>query len=141
MSIVINRPIEEVFAVLADLENDIKWRSEWVETQNLSEEPVGIGSTFRLTGVFLCRRIPTTYELIEFKPNQIVAWKTVSGPLPLKFQRSFERAEGGTRSSINYFIEARGFFRLILSLLGGMVKRQHQGDLRKLKELLETHAL
>ena len=27
LSIVINRPAEEVFAVLANLENDIKWRA------------------------------------------------------------------------------------------------------------------
>jgi hypothetical protein len=30
LSIVISRPIEEVFAVLANLENDVKWRREWV---------------------------------------------------------------------------------------------------------------
>jgi uncharacterized protein YndB with AHSA1/START domain len=28
LSIMINRPIEEVFGALTDLENDIKWRSE-----------------------------------------------------------------------------------------------------------------
>jgi len=37
LSIVINRPIEEVFTVLANLENDLKWRSEWVEAKNTSD--------------------------------------------------------------------------------------------------------
>ena len=36
LSIVISRPVQEVFGFLANLENDIKWRSEWVETKNTS---------------------------------------------------------------------------------------------------------
>jgi uncharacterized membrane protein len=140
LSIVINRPIEEVFAVLADLENDVKWRSEWVETKNMSGDSLGVGATFRLTGAFLGRRIPTMYEVIEYEPNRSAAWKTVSGPLPLKFQRTFERGEGGTRFTIKYEAEVRGLFKLVMSLLAGTVKRQHKGDLRKVKELMETRA-
>jgi len=33
LSIVINRSIEEVFAVLVNLENDVKWRREWVDAR------------------------------------------------------------------------------------------------------------
>jgi hypothetical protein len=35
----------------------------------------------------------------------------------------------------------RGFFKLVMPLLAGSVKRQHEGDLRKVKELLENHAM
>jgi hypothetical protein len=30
----------EVFGFLANLENDVKWRSEWVETKNTSGGPL-----------------------------------------------------------------------------------------------------
>ena len=141
LSIVINRPIEEAFGFLSNLENDIKWRSEWVETRNTSGGALGVGATFCLTGEFLGRQIPTVYEVIEYEPNRNAAWKAVSGPLPLIFRRSFERVEGGTRFSIRYETELRGFFKLVMSLLAGTVKRQHEGDLRKVKELMETRAL
>jgi uncharacterized membrane protein len=141
MSIVINRPIEEVFAVLANLENDIKWRSEWVETRKTSEGPIGVGSTFCLTGEFLGRRVPTIYKVIEYEPNRRAAWKAVSGPLPLKFQRTFEGVEGGTHFTIRYEAEVRGVFKLAMSLLAKTVKRKHDGDLRKVKELIETSAV
>jgi len=36
LSIMINRPIEEVFAVLANLENDVKRHMELVESRNTS---------------------------------------------------------------------------------------------------------
>jgi uncharacterized protein YndB with AHSA1/START domain len=141
LSIVINRPIEDVFGALTNLENDLKWRSEWVETRNTSGGALGVGATFCLTGEFLGRRVPTNYEVIEYEPNLSAAWKTVSGPLPLTFQRTFERVEGGTRFTIRYDAEVRGFFKLVMSLLARMVKRQHQGDLRKVKELMETCTL
>jgi uncharacterized membrane protein len=141
LSIVINRPVEEVFGFLANLENDIKWRSEWVETRNSSGGNPGVGATFCLTGEFLGRRVPTIYEVIEYEPNRSAAWKTVSGPLPLKFRRTFERGEGGTRFTIKYEVEVRGLFNLLMSFLAGTVKRQHEGDLREVKELMETSAL
>lgn len=141
LTIVINRPIEEAFGFLSNLENDIKWRSEWVETTNTSGGALGVGATFILTGEFLGRRVPTIYEVIEYEPNRSAAWKTVSGPLPLTFQRTFERVEGGTRFTIRYEAEMRGFFKLVMSLLASTVKRQHEGDLRKAKELMETRAL
>ena len=141
LSVVINRPIEEVFGFLANLENDVKWRSEWVETKNMSGGSLGVGATFRLTGEFLGRRVPTIYEVIEYEPNRSAAWKTVSGPLPLKFQRTFEHGEGGTRFTIKYEAEVRGLFKLLMLFLAGTVKRQHEGDLRKVKELMETRAL
>jgi hypothetical protein len=46
LTIVINRPIEETFGFLSNLENDIKWRSEWVETRNTSGGTLGVGATF-----------------------------------------------------------------------------------------------
>ena len=141
LSIVINQPIEEVFGFLTNLENDLKWRSEWVNAKNTSGGPLSVGATFRLSSELLGRQIPTVYEVIGYEPNRIAAWKTVSGPLPLTFRRSFERVEGGTRFTIRYETELRGFFKLVMSLLAGTVKRQHEGDLRKVRELMEARAL
>jgi len=141
LSIVINRPIEEAFAVLANLENDAKWRREWIEAINMSEGSLGVGATFRLVSEFLGRRIETVYEITRYELNRIAAWKTVSGPLPLTFQRTFERLEGGTQVSIRYEAEIRGFLKLIKPLVVNVGKQSLQGDFPKLKELMETRAL
>lgn len=141
LSIVIKRPAEEVFEYLANLENDLQWRSEWVETRKMSDGSPGVGATFRLTGAMLGRQIPTVYEVTEYEPCRTAAWKAVSGPFPLAFRRTFERVEGGTRVTIRYDTsEVRGFSKLVLSLLAGSVKRQHEGDLRNVKGLFEARA-
>ena len=141
LSIVINQPIEEVFGFLTNLENDLKWRSEWVNAKNTSGGPLSVGATFRLSSELLGRQIPTVYEVIEYEPNQVAAWKAVSGPLPLTFRRTFERVEGGTRVTIRYEAEIRGFLKLAGPLVARMGKRQLEGDFPKLKELMEARAL
>ena len=46
LSIVIKRPIEEAFAFLANLENDVKWHSAFVEVRKTSGGSVGVGARF-----------------------------------------------------------------------------------------------
>ena len=141
LSVVINRPIEELFGILTNLENDLKWRREWVDARKTSQGPIGLGSRFSLFGKTFGKQIETVYETVEFEPNLIAAWKTVSGPLPLRFQRSFERVEDGTRFTIKYEAEVRGFFKLLMSLLARSVQRQHANDLQRVKALLEAREL
>lgn len=141
VSTVINQPVEESFAVLTNLENDAQWRTEWVEIRNMSGGSLGIGATFLLVGKLLGRRIETVYELTEYEPNQVAAWKTVSGPLQLKFWRTFESVDGGTRFAVRYEGEAHGFLKLAWPLITRMARRQHEGDMGKLKELMEARAL
>lgn len=57
LNIVINRPIEEVFGFLTNLENDVKWWREWVDVKKTSEGPVGIDTRVSLSGELFDRRI------------------------------------------------------------------------------------
>jgi hypothetical protein len=142
LSIVIKRPIEEAFAFLANLENDVEWHSAFVEVRNTAVGSNGVGARFLVFEELLGRRTPgTEYEVIEYEPNRSAAWKTVSGPLQLKFWRTFERVESGTRFAVRYEGEARGFLKLAWPLITRLVKRQQGGDMRKLKELMEARGL
>jgi hypothetical protein len=80
LNTVINRPTEEVFAVLANLENDLKWRSEWVDARKTSEGPIGIGTRFSLFAKAFGRRIETIYETLQYEPNRIAAWASSGEP-------------------------------------------------------------
>jgi uncharacterized protein YndB with AHSA1/START domain len=54
LSGVINRPVEQVFAFVSDLENDPPW-SGAAEMRRTSPGPVGIGTAFRQRDRFLGR--------------------------------------------------------------------------------------
>ena len=142
LSIMIKRPIEDAFAVLANLENDVKWHSAFVEVRNTSGGSLSVGTRFLVFEGLLGRRTGgTVYEITEYEPNRVAAWKTVSGTPQLKFWRIFERVDGGTRFAVKYEGEPRGFLKLAWPLITMLVKPQQGGDMRKLKELMEVRAL
>jgi len=140
LGILINRPIEEVFGFLANLENDLQWRSEWVAARKTSEGPIDVGTRYSLFARAFGRQTEAIYETIQHEPNRSAAWKAMSGPLPLIFRRTVERVEDGTRVTIQYEVELRGLMKLLMSFMAGSVVRQHTGDLHKLKEVMEARA-
>ena len=143
LSIMLKRPIEEAFAVLGTLENDEKWHSAFVEVRNTSGGSNGVGARFLVFEGLFGRRAGggAVYEVTEYEPDRIAAWKTVSGPLQLKFWRTFERVDGGTRFAVRYEGEPRGFSKLAWPLITRVARRQQGGDMRKLKELMDARAL
>lgn len=136
-SVVINGRLEEVAAYLSDLKNDPRWRREWVDAESASESPLGVGTTTALFGQSLGRRTKTVYEVAVYEPNRLTEWRTVSGPLPLTFQRAFETAEGDIKVTFRYDANLNVVLWLLGPLLIGMGQRQLNGDIPKLREVLE----
>ncbi|HIN06702.1 MAG TPA: hypothetical protein EYM65_10790, partial [Dehalococcoidia bacterium] len=59
-SLVINRPIDAVFAYLADIAKGMEWQSELLEVQQTSDGPVGIGTNLREIRRLLGRNMETS---------------------------------------------------------------------------------
>ena len=133
----INRPIEEVFAFLADHENDTKWRSGLVEWKRTSEG-TGVGSTSTAVLQFMGHRVEISMEVTEYVENIRIGFKTTSGPMPMEGLYSLEPAEGGTKLALAVQGEASGLFKLAEPLFAGIVKSQIETDFKTLKDLLEA---
>ena len=136
-SVVINRPIEEVFEFMADIENAPQWRSGVVEVKKLSDEPA-VGARASEVLQFLGRRMETTYEITEYEPNVKFGFKTISGPVSMEGGFTVESVGGGTKVSFKIQGETGGFFKLAEPILGRMVRRQVETDHSNLKDLLEA---
>jgi uncharacterized membrane protein len=139
-NIVIHRPVEDVFAVLSNAENNPKWSSAFLEVNKTSEGPVGVGTTWRGVGKFLGKQIEVELEETGYEPNQKSAQKSTV-PFPSNQQMTFERVNGGTRVNLKFEAEPGGFFKLAEPLLASTVKRNIEGELANLKDLMEAHAL
>ena len=138
LSVVFERPVEEVFTFATDPENEPLWQSTSLETERTSEGPLGVGATFRNTSKFLGRRIETTYEVTEMEYPRRECVKIVSGPIPGSGCYLFEPAEGGTRFTQTFVVEVGGFFRLAEPLVGRAIRRQTEADMATLKDMLEA---
>lgn len=137
MTVEIEQPPEDVFAFLSDLQNDPRWRREWVDAQRTSDGPIGVGTTTSLFAKVLGRRAEAVYAVTEYDPGRAVTWKTVRGPLPLTFRRSVEAEGDGTRATMGYSGDFHGLLGLLRPLIVPMGKRARRGDLPTLKRLLE----
>lgn len=138
-SVVIDRPVEEVFAFATDPNNDPLWQSTSLETQQTSEGPVDVGTTFHNTSKFLGRRIESTYEVTENEAPHRQCVRVTSGPIPGSGCYLFESADGGsTRFTQTFEAEVGGFFRLAEPLVGRALRRQMQADMETLKDMLDS---
>ena len=137
-SVVINRPIEEVFAFVSDFEMSPQWMSELVEAKQTSEGPVGVGTTYMAVATPLGRRAESTQEVVEYEPNSKYAIKSTSGSVESKDEYTFESVAGGTKVIRVAEAEMGGFFRLAEPLAVRMMRRQFETNFANLKDLLEA---
>ena len=141
INLVINRPIEEVFAFVSNSENLPRWRSTSLEVTKTSEGPLGVGGTFRGRFTFLGRQFEGNIVVTAHEPNRVYVSKMAEGPFPLETGYTFEPVESGTQ--VAFVVEGApgGFFKLAEPLVVSMAKRAYTTDLQNLKEMLEAQAV
>jgi uncharacterized membrane protein len=137
-SVVINQPIEEVFAFVADFEKSPQWMSELMEAKQTSEGPAGVGTTLSGVANPLGRRAESTQEVTEYEPNSKFAIKSTSGPVESKDEYTFESVNGGTKVTRVVEAEMGGFFKLAEPLVVRMMRRQFETNFAHLKDLMEA---
>ena len=140
-TVLIDRPIEEVFAFVTDPNNDSLWQAWTLETEQTSEGALDVGSTLRSTAKMLGRRIEVTMEVTQNDPPHRQCVRITSGPIPATGCYQLEPAEGGsTRFRQTLEGEVGGFFRLAEPVVGRVISRQTEADMATLRDLLESSA-
>ena len=132
-TIPIDRPMDEVFAFLSDFENIPKWNYYVLEVRQLSEHPIGIGTTYHQVR----KTDEQDFRIIEFEPGYTVVVKTLPQSTP-SFERKFTLYEEGdtTRIRDEWKLDT-GRPAVLERLARGRVKTAVAENLAKLKELLE----
>lgn len=138
-SIVINRPVEEVFSYLMDVNNWPEWTG-FPELEQTSEGPVGVGTTFRGVSEFLGRSGEWTSEVTAYEPNRKFQQKIIWGSMSIEQSSIFEPVEGGTKYTQIGEGETGGIFKMATPVVNRMMKKQLESNLAKLKEVLEARA-
>src|SRR5262249_13770409 len=136
-TVVIQRPIDEVFRFVHDPRNDATWQTTLIEATQLEEGPLGVGATIRERRRFLGVQLEMTRQITEYEPPTRSAFKMVAGGAPLSGVYRFEDIGGATRLTTTEEVEAKGFFKMAEPIFASMVGRELDASLGHLKELLE----
>lgn len=139
-SILINRPVEDVFAFVADQANEPKWHTDVLEVdpaKSLEE-----GSTVTWVVRFMGK---SSYlnEVRAFEPPHRIQIAAVDGPLRPTLTQTFEDVNGATLYRRHVEIPPRGLFRLVAPImeLTGAAARRNRRFTENLKRLLEADPL
>jgi hypothetical protein len=132
-TIPIDRPIDEVFAFLSDFENIPKWNYYVLEVRQLSESPIGIGTTYHQ----LRKTDQQDFRIIEFELDHTVAMRTLPQSSP-SFERRFTLYEEGDTTCLrDEWKLDTGRPAVLERMARGRVKYTVAENLVMLKELLE----
>ena len=140
-SIIINRPVEEVWKFMSNIENATKWDRGVLEAKQTSEGPIGVGSTLQTRRQMLGRQRIGKLRVSEYVPNKIIALQASLGQIAAaQIRYSFEPVEDRTRMTSTAEVELHGAWRLIAPLLSPMLERDGREDMANIKRIMEVPA-
>ena len=131
----INRPAADVFAYIADFENNPRWQGGMRSCQWTSEERMALGSTYVQEARFFGRKIDTHFRVTGVEPGRTISIESTKSTFPIQVTRSVESL-AGDRCRVTAHI--RGQPTGLLKLFSGMVKKSVRKDYDNLKQLLES---
>ena len=138
VSIIVSRPIEEVFAYVNDFRNTAQWQTGVVEVRQTSEGPVGKGTQLIFVRTLLGRKLEGASEMVEYEPPTKNTLQSTSGPMPFTITRIFEPTPVGTKVTLVFEMQPGGVFALAEPLFARSLKRSAEADLGNLKDMLES---
>ena len=139
-SIVIARPLEDVFAVLTDAERTPAWSASAVEERWLTPPPVGVGSRRLAVTRGMGRTSQNVAEVTAYEPGRGWTMTSVSGP---RFVASaeFTRVDEGTRVDFTWSFGLTGALRLAEPVFMRVFMGRFDQDLARLKSMMESDRL
>jgi len=122
-SVTVDRPIEQVFAYLADEHNDPRWRSGVLEIERVSAQ-TGQGATIRqvMKGPG-GRRIRGDYRITAYQPPRQFEFQVIAGPARPTGRFSLsEDSPGHTRLTFAMDAQPKGLMRLMEGMIAKQLK-------------------
>jgi carbon monoxide dehydrogenase subunit G len=139
-TVVVDRPIEEVFDFLADGENDKKFSSRIVEIAKTTDGPPGVGTVYASTAKDGGIKAKHEFELTQFEAPRLIRWKELSkGPVVVA-EGGYDLVPAGTGTELTFFneIEGRGFGALIAGFALRSARKGADDFANSIKQAIEA---
>src|ERR671914_1714546 len=102
-TVVIDRPIEEVFAFLADGENDPKFSPRVLEIAKTTDGPPGVGTVFASTVKDAGVKTKREFRLTEFERPTRIRWTEISKNLVTVPEGGYDLAPDGSGTRLSFY--------------------------------------
>ena len=140
-SIIINKPVDEVFAYVTNVKTWTLWESGLLEAEQTSDGPLSVGTTFKGMNHALGQRMEWTSEITNYVPGESWGQKIASKGWSTEEILTFEPFQGSTtKFSLVSELEIGGLFRLFAPFIARKMQKQIEKNLVRLKDILEAPA-
>ena len=139
-SIVIERPLEDVFAYVSDQTNAPRWQPGLLEVRRTTDGPIGVGTRHSVVRKLGGRTVTLSNEYTRYEPDKLVEF-SFWGSMPGRASYVVDPV-GPDRTKVTGRVEMRlpGLLRVAEPLMALAVRRDMLAGAETLKGLLETNA-
>jgi uncharacterized protein YndB with AHSA1/START domain len=137
----IERPIEDVFAVLTDVTKTGRWYPARVEEWWVTPPPHGVGSVRRARVTVMGRASENDAVVTEYDPPRRAVLKGSAAGAPFEAALDFEPTAGGTQVRVETTFDLRGAMRVIGPLFIRSYERGWVKGLQTAKRMMESGEL
>ncbi len=136
-SIVINRPVAEVFDFVADEEHEPLFNHQMESAVRTTPGPLGVGSCFHAVANGVGGRTEMDITFVEFVRPSRLASRTSVGGMEILGALTFAPEAGGTRMEWNWDIRPHGIMSAFGPVITWQGRRQEARIWHGLKQYLE----
>ena len=139
-TVVIDRPVEEVFAFLADGQNDKKFSPRVLEIVKKTDGPVGVGTIYTSRVKDAGLKSDREFELTEFEPPTRIRWTERSNNAVMVPEGGYDLAPdgSGTQLTIHNTIEGHGLGKLLEPLAVRSTRKGADDFGKRIKTAIEA---
>ncbi len=139
LSVDIDRPVHEVWALLTDPERVPDWQSSAESSHQVSDGEMGVGTRLRDERRFMGRRATSEVEVTEFEPEQLFTLHGLSGPVRFTVRHRLSERDGGTRVDVEAQGDPGGMgSRLMRPVIERAASHELRSDFERFKRLVEA---
>ena len=140
-TVVIDRPIDEVFAFLADGENDPKFSSRVLEIAKTTDGPPGVGTVYASTVKDGGVKSKREFRLTEFEPPTNIRWAEMSTNPVTAPEGGYDLAPGGRgQTQLTFYNVLEGQLRQAHRRLRAALGAQGRRRLRAVDQARRSRA-
>ncbi|MFJ6948806.1 SRPBCC family protein [Streptomyces wuyuanensis] len=138
---VIDRPVEEVFAFLADGENDRRFSPRVQEMTRVTDGPTRVGTVYRSKVKDAGMTTAREFRISEFEPPRRIRWTEVSKNLVTAPEGGYDLEAvdaGRTRLTVFNTLEGHGLGKLLVGFALGAARKDADAFARRIKAAVEA---
>jgi uncharacterized membrane protein len=138
-AITISRPVDDVFAFFADVNNDPKWRGHGVKEISLEGEMrQGAHVHQKIAAGPFGAAVKADMDVVVYQPTRALGFQVTTGPLRPRVDFTFAPADTGTTVNFSITAPLTGIKKAFMSKMVERNMAQEAASLDEAKRLLEA---